>query len=103
MSDTTEIIPWPTSDGLWMANITEIGWFPLQVMALKDDLPSLEQMLLEKESPESAPPRAIAGYVAQWPESKGHWPYTFKGSHPVKEWRKPTYEELTKAKQFYNL
>lgn len=82
-----------------MGNIPEIGWLPLQTMALTDDLPSVEQMRLEAEH--EAPPRRILAIVAQWLESATSWPYTFKGCHPVKEWRRPTKEELFKARIFY--
>ena len=92
-----------------MANIAlatgsaEPDWFPLQTMAMKDDLPSAEQMRLERESPATAPPRAVLLIVAQWPESELSWPYTFKGCHPVKQWRRPTDDELIKAKHFYQI
>ena len=103
------MVDWPTDEGVWMANIAlatgsaEPDWFPLQTMAMKDDLPSAEQMRLERESPATAPPRAVLLIVAQWPESELSWPYTFKGCHPVKQWRRPTDDELIKAKHFYQI
>lgn len=104
MSDTIPNTEWPTDEGIWMGFHKALGgWFPLLTMALKDDLPSKEQMRLEAESPETAPPRATLAIVAQWPESETKWPYTFKGCHPVKQWRKPTEEELVKARHFYRL
>lgn len=99
-----EIIPWPTDEGIWMGNNVDLGgWFPFLTKALRDDLPSAEQLRLERESPATAPPRAVLGILAQWPMTKDSWPFTFKGSHPVKEWRRPTEEELKKARHFYRL
>lgn len=101
---SAEIIPWPTDEGIWMGNIgNRIGWFPLQTRALKDDLPSLEQMRLEKESPETAPPRATLAIVAQFPKSKTSWLYTFQSCHPVNEWRHPDEDEMRRARIFYGL
>ena len=73
---------------MWMAWIEAIqDWFPLRARLLKEyppDVPHLEMPI-----------------IAQWPESDKSWPYTFKGCHPVKRWRKPTEEELAKAQHFY--
>ena len=78
-----------------------IGWFPLETMALKDDLPSFEQLRLERESPENAPPRKTLAIVARYPLNEKNWPFTFKGCHPAKRWRRPTDAELTQARKFY--
>lgn len=96
-----EIVPWPTDEGLWMGNVSAVGWFPFYTKGLEDDLPSREQMRLEKESPETAPPRTILCIVAQWLESDKSWPFLFKSNHPAKEWRRPTEDEECRAKVFY--
>lgn len=98
-----ETIDWPTDEGIWMGHHIDLGWFPFLTKALRDDLPTKEQLRLEAESPETAPPRAILMIVAQWPESKSSWPYTVKGCHPVKVWRKPDEEELKRAQTFYGI
>ncbi len=79
-------VSWPTEAGIWMGNIGT-SWFPLRVKLLKE-YPEGEAHL----------PMPL---VAQYPQSETTWPYTFEGCHPVKEWRKPTEEELAKAKAFY--
>ncbi len=99
----SEFLNWPDGDGIWMANIPEIGWFPLRVKALVDDLPSAEQLHAEAVSPETAPPRRILAYVAQFPESETSWPYLFPGNHPAKEWRRPSMDEMAKADRFYGV
>jgi len=105
MSAPAEIptIPWPTDEGIWMGHHEQLGWFPFQTKAMKDDLPSAEQLRLEREAPESAPPRRTLAILAQWLESDHNWPYTFQNCHPVKEWRKPTEDELKRARHFYRL
>lgn len=90
MSDALE---WPTSEGIWMGNIPSVGWFPMRVIALKDDLPPIPK-------PAGYVPATLA-YVAEFPESVTSWPYTFHGCHPATEWRLPTEEELFKAQLFY--
>ena len=39
--------------------------------------------------------------VAQFPESATSWPFTFQKCHSAKEWRRPTAEEMEKARKFY--
>jgi len=86
-----DVIAWPTDEGIWMADILNDGdWFPLKAVALKDDMPGPE-------------PRPTLGIVAQWPESKDSWPFTFQGCHPVKRWRRPSAEELSRAQHFYGI
>ncbi|HEY1171014.1 MAG TPA: hypothetical protein VGH19_06545 [Verrucomicrobiae bacterium] len=95
------IFPWPTAGGIWMGYIDGgIGWMPMQAMELKDDLPSVEQMRLEKDNPLTAPPRATLAITAQFPQPDGCWPYLFPGNHPVKAWRLPVGDELSRAKKF---
>lgn len=77
-----------------------IGWFPLKTLYLRDDLPSREEMAREAAG-EVMPPRPVLAVLAQWPESDKSWPFTFKNCHPVKEWRRPTDEEMAKALHFY--
>jgi hypothetical protein len=96
-------LAWPVSAGIWMGFIDETGWFPMQVKPLEDDMPSAEQLRLEKESPETAPKRETLIYLAQFPESATKWPYTFPGCHPAKRWRLPDEEERFKAERFYGL
>ncbi len=103
MSDGILVIDWPTDEGIWMGHHKDLGWFPFQTKAMRDDLPSAEQLRLERESPETAPPRRVLAIVAQWLESERSWPYTVQNCHPVKMWRKPTAEELAKAKHFYGV
>src|SRR5579872_6301879 len=81
-----ELFDWPLDEGIWMGNVEAVGWFPFRTMALKDDLPSKEQMRLERESPETAPPRAILCITAQWLQEDSNWPYLFKSNHPAREW-----------------
>ena len=81
-------VSWPTEAGIWMGNIGK-SWFPLRVKLLKE-YPEGEAHL----------PMPL---VAQYPQSETNWPYTFEGCHPVKEWRKPTEEELAKAIVFYRI
>ena len=95
------VVEWPTDEGIWMGNISSgIGWFPLQTMYLRDDLPSREEMD-RAAAGEVMPPRPVLAVLAQWPESEQSWPYTFKGCHPVSEWRRPSDEEKEKALHFY--
>lgn len=68
-----------------------LGWFPFQTMALRDDLVPAGEV------------GRVLTIVAQWPESKDSWPYTFRGCHPVKQWRRPNADELEKARKFYGL
>lgn len=85
-----ETVDWPTEKGIWMAWIEDIdAWFPLRAKLLK-------------EYPEGEPhlPMPI---VAQFPENDKNWPFTFKGCHPFKTWRKPTAEELSLADKFYGV
>lgn len=86
-----EVIEWPTDEGIWMANFESVGWFPIQTMYLRDDLPTVEEMAREK-SGEVMPPRKVLAILAQFPESENSWPYTFKSCHPAKGWRRPTDE-----------
>jgi hypothetical protein len=99
------LVEWPTDEGIWMGNMGKPGageWFPLKTAPLRDDLPSPEEIAREKAG-EVMPPRAILAIVAQWPKSETEWPFLFKGNHPVKEWRRPTPDELQRAKRFYRL
>lgn len=85
------VYPWPGGEGIWMGWIEEMKhWFPLRVKELKDDL----------QGPDFGKPIAI---VAQFPVSPDSWPYLFRGNHPVTQWRRPTEQELAKAKTFYGL
>jgi len=81
----------------------DLGWFPFRTMALKDDLPTSEQLAIEASDPANAPPRATLAIVAEWAFSAEHGAYTFKGCHPVTQWRRPTLEEMAKARHFYRL
>lgn len=76
-----------------MGFVDAVGcWFPLKAKALLGDLPD-----------DAATFGKPIGIVAQWPDSKNSWSYTFKGCHPVKRWRKPTQAELTRARHFYGM
>ncbi|HEY3898952.1 MAG TPA: hypothetical protein VGM54_10085 [Chthoniobacter sp.] len=87
MSEAEEI-DWPTEEGIWMAYLEEMGcWFPLKARLLKKYAPGVPHL-----------PMPI---VAQWPESIQRWPYTFQRCHPAKRWRRPTEEEMAKARNFY--
>ena len=97
---TAEILEWPTDEGMWMANFQSIGWFPLRTKYLRDDLPTIEEMAREAAG-EVLPARKILAILAQFPESKTSWPFTFQSCHPVKHWRRPTDEEMAKARIFY--
>jgi hypothetical protein len=91
-------VEWPSDEGIWMGWIetTSGDWFPLKTMALRDDLPRGGETLANSQ-------RRLLAIVAQWPESEKSWPYTFKGCHPVKRWRRPTEDELRRAKIFYGI
>jgi len=78
---------WPTDEGIWMGFIEPIGWFPMKTKGLIDDLGSNECLAI----------------LAQFPKSKDDWPFTFKGCHPATKWRRPTDEEMSKAKIFYGI
>jgi hypothetical protein len=94
-------VEWPTDEGIWMGFIDGgIGWFPMQTMYLRDDLPTREEMAREAAG-EVMPPRKVLAIVAQWPESETSWPYTFQGCHPAKQWRRPDEDELRRALIFY--
>ena len=100
--DTNAVVEWPTDEGIWMANFPDgIGWLPMETLALRDDLPSKEQRRLEYEH--EAPPRKILAIVARLPLRDGSWPYVFKGTHPAKEWRRPTADEMKRARVFLGL
>lgn len=98
----TEIVAWPTDEGIWLGDVKEIGWFPFQTKYLRDDLPSLDEIKRE-ESGEVMPPRRVLAIVAQFLESDTSWPYLFKGNHPAKEWRRPDVDEMSRARIFYGL
>ena len=83
-----------------MAKFESVGWFPIRSMYLRDDLPTLEEIAREAAG-ELMPPRKVLAIVAQFPESEKRWPYTFKGCHPVKEWRRPSADEMEKARKYY--
>ena len=38
------VVEWPTDEGIWIGWIDGVGWFPMQTMYLRDDLPSREAM-----------------------------------------------------------
>src|SRR5437762_2936087 len=81
--------PWPTDEGIWLGWIDGgIGWFPMQTMYLRDDLPSREEMEEERRTGVKWIGKPLA-VVAQWPESETSWPYTFQKCHPAKRWRRP--------------
>jgi len=93
--------PWPTDEGIWMGWIDSgIGWFPMQTMYLRDDLPSKEEIEEERRSGVKWIGKPLV-IVAQWPESETSWPYTFQQCHPVKRWRRPTEDETRRAMIFY--
>jgi len=99
----SEIFAWPTDEGVWMGFLDGgIGWFPLRTMYLRDDLPTLDEIRRQLAG-EVMPPRAILAIVAQYPESENHWPFTFKGCHPVSQWRRPNADELKRAQVFYGI
>ena len=94
-------VPWPTDVGIWRGFVEGgIGWFPLQTLYLRDDLPTGEEMAREAAG-EVMPPRRVLAVVAQWLESETSWPYTFQQCHPVKQWRRPTEQEMARAQVFY--
>lgn len=97
-----EILAWPTDEGIWMADFKSIGWFPIRTMYLRDDCPTAAEMAREAAG-EIMPPRPVIAIVAQFPESETSWPYTFQACHPAKQWRRPTVEELARAKHFYSI
>lgn len=100
-SGGSETVEWPTDEGIWMAWIGDTtGWFPLRSKYLRDDLPTREEMAREAAG-EVMPPRKVLAIVAQWPESEKSWPFTFKGCHPAQLWRRPTEDEMRRAKIFY--
>jgi hypothetical protein len=70
-----------------MGFIDSVGWFPMRTKELTDDLGS----------------GACLAILAQFPESASSWPFTFQGCHPVKLWRRPTGDEMERAKVFYGL
>ena len=78
---------WPTEPGIWMGKINDVDFFPMKARLLKE-YPEGEAHL----------PMPI---VVQYPKSDTDWPYTFEGCHPIKEWRKPTAEELKQAEHYY--
>jgi hypothetical protein len=85
------IFPWPTDEGMWMGWVDHMTiWFPMRAKYLLGDDPSNVDTYQK--------PIAL---VAQFPESETSWPFLFKGSHPVNQWRRPTEAELEKAKTFY--
>lgn len=97
---------WPTDKGIWMGYFEGVeDWIPMLTDEMKDDLPSQEQLRLEKEDPENAPPRKTLLIVAQQPvpPEAGVWPYTFQGCHSATKWRRPTDEELEKARIFHGI
>src|SRR5262245_38614712 len=97
-------VDWPTDEGIWMGYVSKTsGWFPFRTMALRDDLPSAEQLEAERLDPVNVPPRAILMIVAQFPQSQDRWPYTVQGCHPATKWRRPNDEEKQKALHFYGM
>lgn len=80
---------WPTEKGIWMGKVNDVDFFPMKAKLLKE-YPEGERHL----------PMPI---VVQYPQSDTSRPYTFKECHPIKEWRKPTDEELTQANHYYGL
>lgn len=88
-AETMIVCDWPTEPGIWMGKVSDGDWFPMQAKLLK-------------EYPKGEPhlPMPI---VTRYPQSATNWPFTFKGCHPVNEWRKPTPNELSNARKFYGL
>ena len=86
MTNEQETVEWPTDKGIWMGYFEAVkDWIPMLTDELKENLPT---------------PNLI---VAQFPESNKSWPYTFQGCHSVNKWRRPTDEELEKAKKFHGI
>jgi hypothetical protein len=83
----SETVDWPTEPGIWCGEIPGVGWFPMRVRRWK-------------EYPEGVPHLPMP-LVAQFPESKTSWPFTVQGCHPAKSWRRPTDDEMRRAKIFY--
>lgn len=84
------IFTWPQDEGIWMGWLDDC-WFPLKVKELKGDTEGHADF-----------GRTIA-IVAQFPESTTSWVYLFQGNHPVLRWRRPTEDELRRARQFYQI
>lgn len=85
-----------------MAQFDSIGWFPIRIMYLRDDLPTPSDLDYEKAIGYPLQRRVIA-IVAQHPESATSWPYTFERCHPAKAWRRPDNDEMARALVFYGL
>jgi len=92
--DTNSILPWPTEEGIWMGWLEDC-WFPLKAVELKGDLEDMKKSIPTEHF--------TLGIVVQFPMSDESWPFTFKQCHPVEKWRRPTEDELRRARAFYEI